>query len=90
MRKSTNKLEMQSKVKELLLDSKWRSNTWKFIDSNNLMNPDVKNRDATKTDADLAAELHVLSMMRLENLIEKRVKITKKNIGFGNIVVKIL
>ena len=42
------------------------------------MNPDLKKRDITETDADLAAELRVLFMIRLENLIEKKVKITKK------------
>ena len=66
-----NKQEIKSKVEELLLDSKWRSSTWKFADSNNLMIPGIKNREITETDADLAVELHILFMIRLENLIEK-------------------
>ena len=69
MHKRINKIK--SKVHELLLDSKWQSDTWKFADYNNFMNSNLKKRDFTETDADLAVELHILFIIWLENLVEK-------------------
>ena len=46
------------------------------------MIPNIKNRDITETNTDLAAELHALFIIQLENLIEKEQKLQKRNIGW--------
>ena len=78
MRKSINEAEMKSKVKELLLNTKWRSDTWKFIDSYDLRKPDLKTREITENDEELTVKFFVQFVVRLENLTQKRVKLTKK------------
>ena len=70
---------MTIEVEGMLRDDDWCKEVWRFVDHADAYYPDVKWRDTTLAEMELAVELTLSLLVRLERSIESRVQIAKKN-----------
>ena len=62
----------------MINDDGWCEDVWYFADNMDVCDPDVKSRNMPDFYSELAVELHLTLLPRLENLIDTRVRITKQ------------
>ena len=62
-----------------LFDKEWRNMVQRFIDFQEIYNHQNKEKTMTENNINLAIELYYFLIVRLENLICARVRITLKN-----------
>ena len=65
-------------MQKLLDNQNWVKTAWEFIDSNNLMNEHAKNHATSNQVKNIALKTNSLIYIRLENLIDNRVQLSKK------------